>query len=771
MKFLKWLVIGFVSLIVIVGIGLVVIVNSVDWNNYRETIQNQTAKHTGRELTIAGDLSPSFFPWTGISIGGVSMANAEGFDGDTFAKVDSADVKVELLPLLRREINVQSVELNGLTLNLQRNVEGITNWDDLAQRESTTTTESEEGTTTEVQGNSPTIAALAVGGINVSGADVRWQDDLAETDIQLSDFSLETGTIELNKPFDLASTFQVASNAMGLDAKISANTEVMADLDNQVYGLSGLNISVDASGEAFPSGELQASLEGNVVAELVSETLEVSGLVLSLMGLELTADASVTGLNSQPVVVATAASSSFNPREILTGLGIELPQMADDSTLTNGAISLNVNATPESVAIDNLNIQLDDSKVTGSASVPDLTQAMPPVRFDLSLDGIDLDRYMPAAQGGDDTPMDEGSTTDTTNGQNDNAGATGDESLALPVELIRSLDIDGSVQAGTIKVSNLTTENLVVPITVQNGVVGLDGIKAALYEGALTASSKLDVSSDTPTMAAVFDLGGIQAEPLLQDLLQGDAPISGGSNAAFDLSTQGDSVNALKAALNGTFSSEFTDGALNGINIGYQLRRAKALLTGQSMPEQADVQKTDFSSLAVSGDFTNGVMESSDLDIRSPLLRMGGAGTVDLPQELVDYTATIKVTASTEGQGGEDLSSLKGLELDVPIQATFAELAENPAKVMISGMSSNLTGNLQKEAEALAKQKADEAKAAAEAALAEQEAKARERLAEEQAAAEEKVNQELQNAEEKLQQEAGKATEKLKKGLGGLLGN
>jgi len=160
MKLLKWLVIGVVSLVVIVGIGLVVIVNSVDWNNYRETIQNQTAKHTGRELTIAGDLSPSFFPWTGISIGGVSLENAEGFEGDTFAKVESADVKVEVLPLLKREINVKSVELHGLNINLQRKADGTTNWDDLAQRESTTTTETEEGKTTEVEGNSPRCAAL-----------------------------------------------------------------------------------------------------------------------------------------------------------------------------------------------------------------------------------------------------------------------------------------------------------------------------------------------------------------------------------------------------------------------------------------------------------------------------------------------------------------------------------------------------------------------------------------------------------------------------------
>ena len=353
MKLLKWLVVGIVSLVLIVGIGLVVIVNSVDWNDYRETIQSQTAKHTGRELTITGDLSPSFFPWTGISIGGVTLANAEGFEGDLFAKVDSADVKVEVLPLLKREINVRSVELHGLNINLQRNAQGVTNWDDLTQRESTTTTETEEGTTTEVEGNSPTIAALAVGGINISGADVSWQDDMAGTDVQLSDFALKTGAIELNKPFDFSSTFNINSNSMSLQAGVKALAEVSVDLDNQVYGLSGLGLDLDAKGEQFPNGALVAALNGNLIAELANETVDVSGLVLKTMGIELTTDAKVTGLNTEPVVVATAKSNDFNPTEILTALGVELPEMADASVMSSGSIAMNINASAQSLALDN----------------------------------------------------------------------------------------------------------------------------------------------------------------------------------------------------------------------------------------------------------------------------------------------------------------------------------------------------------------------------------------------------------------------------------
>ncbi len=762
-KILKWAAITIVALVVVIGVGLVLIVNGMDWNKFRNTIEEQAAKHTGRELTIAGDLSPSFFPWAGISFGQVSLANADGFGGDVFANVDSADVKVELLPLLKREINVKSVELHGMNLNLERNADGATNWDDLTQRESSTTTEDDQGTTTEVEGNSPTIAALAVGGVNISDANVSWVDAMAGTDVKLNDFALTTGAIELDAPFDLSSTFALSSNSMGLQADVSTNAEVSVNLDQQVYSLSGLVLDIDAAGAALPNGALKANLAGDVMAELAEDKLDVAGLVLKTMGIELTSSATVNGLSTEPVIAAMASSNSFNPADVMAALGIEVPVMADASAMSQASMSMNINATAQTLSIDDIILKLDQSTLTGTAAVPSLAGAAPPVRFDLALDVIDADRYLaPTAEAGTDAAG-SGDTTAT-------ASTEGDTPIELPLEMIRGLDIDGKLSAGEIKVAGLTTTDLIVPITAKNGVVSLTDLSAALYQGKLSATSSLDATGDVGRMRAAFNLAGIQAEPLLEDLSDGDSPLSGTGNVAFDLNTAGASVDALTAALDGTFDTAFTDGAVNGINIGYQLRRAKTLLTGQQMPEQADVKKTDFSSLKVSGTLNDGVMSSDDLDLRSPLLRVGGAGTVAVPQELIDYTATIKITSTAEGQGGEDLQSLNGLALDVPIQATFAALAANPASVIFNGLKDNLTSNLQNQAKAAAQAKLDEEKAKVEARLNAEKAKAQERLDAEKARAQERLDAEKAKVQDRVEEEAKKAANKLKKGLGGLLG-
>lgn len=727
MKVLKWLLGTVIVLALVIGVGVAALVYLVDWNNFKDTIQNQVKQQTGRDLTIAGDLSPSVFPWAGIEIGEISVANADGFGEQPFASIKGADVKVKLLPLIKREINVRTVELSGLNVDLQRAADGSTNWDDLIQSTTTTVEEvsDDEQVTTEVEGSTASIAALAVGGIVVSDANVSWKDATTGTDARLSSFNLQTGAIELEQPFDLNMDFAVISQSMDLQADVTANANLMVDLNAQVYSINDLVLTTDAKGGALPGGQLEARLGAAVNAMLADQKVEVSALSLAALGIELNGQLDIDNLNTEPSVTGNLASNDFSVREMMQKLGIEVPDTADENVLNKANLSLALAATPASAALNDLNITLDDTTFSGSASVPSLEGAIPPVRFNFNVDAIDIDRYLPPPS---DAPAEE--TTESAPA----VATTGDEPIELPVEMMRQLDVDGTFSVGSVKVSNLTTQNIVVPVKARSGRLALESVKAAMYEGALDATASIDVTGNTPGYGVTMSLAGIQAAPLLADLMQKDAFLSGAGEVGANITTGGNSVNAIKAALNGNFNTQFTDGSVNGINIGYQIRRAKAALTGQSLPEEEGVVKTDFSSLAVTGTFTDGVMQSDDLDMRSPLLRLGGAGMVDLPGEAVDYTLTTLITGTSQGQGGEDLASLKGVKLDVPVRGTFEELSANFAGVILNGMKDNITGNLKNQAKALADEKAEalkaEAREKAEAAKAEAEAVLKEKEAE-----------------------------------------
>jgi len=732
MKVLKWLAVTFGVLVVVVGIGIVALVYLVDWNDFRDTIQNQVKNQTGRDLEIAGDLEPSVFPWAGISIEGIALANAEGFGETPFARIGSADVKVELLPLLRRIVNVRTVELRGLELDLQRAADGTTNWEDLVQGTSSTTTSEESAgdteVTTEVEGSTATIAALAVGGIEITDANVSWTDLQSGTDATLTDFDLVTGAIELAEPFDLSVDFDIASESLDLAAVVDGSGEVTIDLDNQTYALSGFSLTTNATGGALPGEALEATLGADVLAALGENRVEITDLTLAALGIALAGRASVADLDTDPAIEATLASETFSPRELMGRLEIEPPMTADESVLESASLSLALAATPTSAALNALELTLDDTTLSGEASVPSLGGAgLPPLRFEVTVDAIDADRYLPPAIEGE-APAEEEPTP------------AGDGTIALPTELLRQLDVDGTLRVGSVEVANLTAADIVVPLKAANGQLALEGLAASLYEGKLDANASLDASAATPRYGVDLALEGIQADPLLADLLQKESFLSGAGGLRADITTGGNTLDALKAGLDGTFESAFTDGSINGVNIGYQLRRAKAALSRESIPPEEKNVKTDFTALSVSGRFDDGVMRSDDLDLRSPLLRVGGAGEVDLPGERVDYTVTTLVTGTSKGQGGEELESLKGVKLDIPIRGTFDELATDFAGVLLNGIRENIAANLENRARALAEEEAEKLRARGEAELEAREAELRQKAEE----AGEKVQEKLQ---------------------------
>ncbi|MCP4996519.1 MAG: AsmA family protein, partial [Gammaproteobacteria bacterium] len=124
-------IIGAVLLLLVAAAVILPLV--VDPNDFKGEIVNQVKEQTGRDLKIAGDLNLSVFPWLGVKIDGVELSNAKGFGDGPFALVRHAAVRVKLKPQLKKELEVDTIGLDGVMLNLARNKSGASNWDDLAQ--------------------------------------------------------------------------------------------------------------------------------------------------------------------------------------------------------------------------------------------------------------------------------------------------------------------------------------------------------------------------------------------------------------------------------------------------------------------------------------------------------------------------------------------------------------------------------------------------------------------------------------------------------------
>ena len=261
-----------IALFVLVLIAIIAIPFFVDPNDYKPQISEQVKKATGRDLVIDGDIDLSVFPWVALKLGKLTLSNAEGFTADTFAHVDSANVRVKLMPLLKKEFEIDTITLDGLNLNLEKNKEGITNWADLTG----------EDKADEPSDASPLdLAALSIAGVNLTNANIHWLDQTTGENYQLNNFNLKSDTLVFNKPMAIATDFDIVSAKPQATAHITLDSKLILDMDNEHYQLTDLKFTTSAQSKTFGVEQANISLNGNVDADLKSQKVAISALALT----------------------------------------------------------------------------------------------------------------------------------------------------------------------------------------------------------------------------------------------------------------------------------------------------------------------------------------------------------------------------------------------------------------------------------------------------------------------------------------------------------
>jgi AsmA protein len=184
------------------------------------------------------------------------------------------------------------------------------------------------------------------------------------------------------------------------------------------------------------------------------------------------------------------------------------------------------------------------------------------------------------------------------------------------------------------------------------------------------------VNADGNVVAMRENLVGVSINPLMKDLADKDL-IEGHGDVRLDISTRGNTVAAMKKALGGSAAVALRDGAIKGINLAQSFREAKALISGkQDAIQQARISdKTDFTEMTASFRITNGVARNDDLAAKSPFLRLGGSGDIDIGNGRLDYLAKASVVGTSGGQGAKGLDQLQGVTIPVRATGPFDKLS------------------------------------------------------------------------------------------------
>lgn len=604
------------ALILITAVVLGYLVLTFDPNNYRNLITERVEAETGRTLTLDDQLSLQLYPWIGLKLGAASLSGPAAFAGKPFVAIRAASVKVKVMPLLQKRLEIDTIVLNGLDVMLNTNAAGETNWD-FSKKQSGAASAQAQTTTTESPGNA--LAGLLINGVDIENSAIHWRDETSGTQYDLAGLQLKTGAIRTGAPIDIDLETTVSGTSLppsGLPLHFSARTTIV-DADQH------LNI------EAL---------------HLQSGTLNVNG------------DIEATLTESGPRYSGHLDIPAFAPRPLLEQLGIALPAFNDPQALQLLAASLTFNGDQNHLDIGKLSLQIDKSNLDGQTRL-----TLAPrfgADFTFALDNIDIDRYMPAR-------------TVTKTSASVPPPSAAPASLGLPLDTLRTLDLNGKLTIDKLIAAGLHTNDIALTLTADKGLIRLQPVHASLYQGKTDGSLQLDARGKTPRFSLKQQLQGFQTEPFLKDLLD-KAPLSGQADMVVDLGTAGDSIETLIKQLNGSARLAFHDGAVRGLNIADEIRRARASIEKKPVPEKTVLQ-TDFTALKATINVKNGVASNTDLNIQAPYLRVGGDGSADLNRQIIDYHLNAKVVAEASGQGGEELESLHGTTIPILIRGPLMD--------------------------------------------------------------------------------------------------
>ncbi|MEE1925458.1 AsmA family protein [Pseudomonas sp. 148P] len=655
-KILGLVVLGLLLIVVAGGFALT---HLFDPNDYKDEIRQLARDKAHVELTLNGDIGWSLFPWLGLELHEASVATLNK-PTEPFADLQMLGLSVRVLPLLRREVQMSDVRVEGLNLTLNRDENGHGNWEDFGKPlPSSTPASTAEAAPAPAPSESPSKPAAAerplkldIDSLTVNNARVQYNDARSGQSFSAESIQLSTEAVHDGVNIPLKLTAFLSSGQPVLRARVELKGEARFDRALRRYQLEDMKLTGELSGEPLAQKSMTFSAQGQLLADLAANVAEWNGLKLSANQLRALGELHVRDLTSEPKLTGGISVAQFDLRKFLDSVGVELPAMNDPSTLTAVELVGRLEGTKTSLALEDLALKLDASTFTGRLALEDFARQA--LRIQLKNDKFDADRYLLAKS---EAAASAGAARQAEVKSSEAAAISGpgtsplpdaptqvawSTDKLLPVDRLRALDLQADLNFGELTLDKLPIQNAELKANGQGGLVTLEALRGGLYNGTFDSRGTLDVRPAVPQVGVKTSISRVPVEHFIKH--DGDTPpVKGLLTLNSDLTASGNSQKALIDTLNGKADFVINDGVLVNANLEQQLCQGIAMLNRKPLSGEPRGKDTPFQELKGSLVLRNGVASNPDLKVRIPGLTVNGNGDIDLRVLGMDYRVGVIV--------------------------------------------------------------------------------------------------------------------------------
>jgi uncharacterized protein involved in outer membrane biogenesis len=423
---LKRVLIGLGALIAALLIGIAYLSTLISPTKLTQLLVMEVREATGRELTIAGPVRLGFFPKIAVSAEQVSLSNAAWAKSPQMASLEKVALEISLLPLLSGRIEVNSIQLAGLTLNLETNAKGDGNWamGNLASPNGIAASSS----TGAPQANPPKVSSDAdaadrntvlIENLNLINGQIRYQaSGAAVTSYGISRLSMQKSGSDTVISADVKQD----TLAIAIKGKMTSIREVMRSIGaeaidvnfdfevalggkpTQLKGTAALNPSNPSQFDvSFKAGELDLSA---IPAFASPPSPTTSAPAKPTLAASSTNTSATKVLNtiapvSQTPAAARVAERFFSDTPLLLDdlpngngtLNVDIAQLVLPSKVVLKKVVMLVRLSPQQIDVPKAAFQLGNGQFDGSARIAN-TQSSPNWSFKGRASGFTLEQLL-----------------------------------------------------------------------------------------------------------------------------------------------------------------------------------------------------------------------------------------------------------------------------------------------------------------------------------------------------------------------------------------
>ena len=647
-------------LLIIVALGFA-LTHLFDPNDYKDEIRQLARDKAHVELTLNGDIGWSLFPWLGLELHDASIATLSK-PSEPFADLKMLGLSVRVLPLLRREVQMSDVRVEGLNLTLARDENGHGNWEDIgkplpAPNGAPTDTPAQapaEQAPAQADSGSERAVKLDIDSLTVNNARVQYTDAKNGQSYSAESIQLSTGPVHEGANIALKASAFLSATQPSIKARTELAGELRFDRKLKRYNFEDMRLSGETSGEPFAGKTVTFAAQGQLLVDLAANVASWNGLKISANQLRALGELNLRDLDKAPQLSGGLSIAQFDLRTFLDGIGRPLPATNDPAAFTKLELVTRLQGTSNSLALADLAVKLDDSTFTGRVAVEDFAKQA--LRLQLKADTFDADRYLPAkseqakgataARQAEVKQQEASAVAGASSSPLPNAPtqvAWSDDKL-LPVDRLRALDLQADLTFGALTLDKLPIQDAQLKATGQGGLVTLQTLRGGLYNGSFEAKGTVDVRPAVPQLGVNTKINRVPVEHFIKaEGKEQTPPVRGLLTLTSDLTATGNSQKALVDTLNGSANFTINDGVLVNANLEQQLCQAIATLNRKTLSGEPRGKDTPFEELRGSLVVRNGVASNPDLKARIPGLTVNGHGDLDLRVLGMDYNVGVVV--------------------------------------------------------------------------------------------------------------------------------